>query len=156
MTFPHSGHRSPPKEPRPDTHPARASDPSPAGRPAPLRPSLMVCLSAKNDHADADHRLRVHWFNSGRSLAARLGRRLPAGRASRFGAGLALASAAVVDVLGFERLAALTDEEDNDAERGDRVGPPPAERCVGGEPRQHHGRQVDAGLGLLTVGFDRS
>jgi hypothetical protein len=40
------------------------------------------------------------------------------------------ASAAVVGMLGLERLATLVDEEDNDAQGGKRIGPPPTQRRV--------------------------
>lgn len=65
-------------------------------------------------------------------------------------------AAAVVDVFGVKRFATLANEEHHDTKGDDRVSPPPTEYGVRSKARQDHRREIDACLGLLAIGLDRS
>jgi hypothetical protein len=65
-------------------------------------------------------------------------------------------SAAFVDVVGTQRCAPFLNQENNDGECSDGIGPPPPESSVEDQTEEHHGRQIDARLGLAAVGFHRS
>ena len=49
-------------------------------------------------------------------------------------------TAAVVDVFGLERFAALANQERHDSEHGHRIGPAPSERGIRSKAGQDHGR----------------
>ena len=52
------------------------------------------------------------------------------------------------------RFASLVQGEGGDAERGERIGPPPAHRGVEDETAEQDGGQVGAQLGLVAVSDD--
>ena len=61
------------------------------------------------------------------------------------------ASASFVVVLAPPGLQSLADEEHDDPERGDRIGPPPPQEGVEADTREDDDREVPAGLRLLGV-----